>query len=1430
MKERNKNPEKGLSYTFDRRNKFFIRRYKNMLGLEYYHIENKGVNQKIDVERVHFDRLRATLQRILIAKKIPSEMRLRFNDKDKLFLAINTQGEGRVLIRVLEGKLDEKEQSVHFSLKALPALLKLLYADDLGHPNDALDLLCMYHSLFQFSFVEGSESITSDLTLRKDVLSQVDIYRPKTKGGAVTTKKDSIRKNGEKPEASKGGGPKEFKPRLGEKDKNNRLKVDYEALFNSKVGIADKTPKAGDNDRGSKLTGATKTTFPLPIAASEVKSYTGGHFVCHFSQEEIQEFRQLFLKDRSSDFFLGIEIIDAIFKKQSGLRTFRFPLYYMKVNIEESGRDLYIYPDPNGAVYLNHLALANLIESFAPFESGPGGPVGAFFRTLGAQTMKVGGYDDRIRLTRKFPVQEEVFERTRELLLGYKGENGRGGLLGHLKLVGMEADLDASYLYKSLKNDAPLVAALSSDLEFIRTFAHRSPSRFYNSLLGQFLTPEKRQAKTTPFSQILAMPGVQPKSIRNLVDKLNKHDLVLLEGPPGTGKTFSILNLFIHSLITGKRLLVVSDKESAVHALTEKVSEFLLGKDRGSTNSQHLNQLLNSAVKVVDKAPLSDNKLSEWVRDLKEMLHIYDPKIQEWPKMAADTKNQLEQCDKQIAVYEGFIAKTLETRLGADAAYKNKVAPKRLHATTVNDIKELMDFLGFVASDSRVESGLFLFSRYIKDREFLLQDTYKEIYSFFKIPSDLEAYGEKIALHIKYLNALIKNKPRSIAGYEALFAQNIIGTPVLAFFHKKYLERFSLKSFALKRIFNQFISFFHHSIVKQAKDLRKILIHQSKIITIVQNEAPGILSQLNTIHDSLSMPKEEEVPLCLEICRFAIETRLYSQKVNAEGVKNPSVQECLVDIEKIMKKRDEIIKKAFVGRLGDIARLSYAASEDGGTTKVTSIGALLDNLKTFSSIDAATDVLKELQRQLISAFPVWVCCKQAVSFLFPCKENLFDLVIVDEATQCRVDDALPILYRAKKLMVVGDEKQTVLARNSVIDDYLFNEHDLKEHLVNSQAIGIKGGGSHIFGLIKGIKQASVMLDEHYRCPPDIIGFSNHYVYHDELKTMQWTMKNARPSVVVDYSEKEALVAERRGSGKYKGLETGMIDRFLDYVARTIKEIEAETGKKINTDTDVALCYFLLKNEPYFKDVKGKFLQNMGRGSDILDGAGAALQGKERDYIFYLWDINRGNMGAFRQGDDPDKRKGELNVLMSRPKVRAYHYIHKYFDRLDHRTASIVDYLWKTYNLQGTKSGDKKQVVRVTRPPPDFVPWSRSSGPLMEAMLSKILVVDGVKTAARLSDKFTVQTGVVVGDPRHKVDVVYSKKTKKSQGRAVGVIDLSDFDSARDVVDYYFQCLRAKPGIDPFFVFLHELATPETRVFRSLKMALGMGKKPQKKAS
>jgi hypothetical protein len=343
------------------------------------------------------------------------------------------------------------------------------------------------------------------------------------------------------------------------------------------------------------------------------------------------------------------------------------------------------------------------------------------------------------------------------------------------------------------------------------------------------------------------------------------------------------------------------------------------------------------------------------------------------------------------------------------------------------------------------------------------------------------------------------------------------------------------------------------------------------------------------------------------------------------------------------------------------------------------------------------------------------------------------------------------------------------------------------------------------------------LDEHYRCPPEIIEYSNQYVYGHKLKIMQWRKAGAPPAVVVDHSEAKAEASTREQSGKFRGVETGMVDRFFDYVASTVRAIERETGTPINLETDVAICYFLLKNEPYVRSIKGDFLRRLRRGSDVLDGAGAALQGKERDYIFYLWDITRANIAAFRLGDDPSKRKGELNVLMSRPRRRAYHYLHKDFATLAHNTTSIADYLWMKYQRQpeGKQRTAGAEPIASTEAP-------KGRGAALSGVLEQTLACDPA-TAPLAALLRSAQPGIVVGDASHVVDLVLTAADPQARATSLALVDLSQFSTSTspglEVRDYYFQLQRVQPRLRALCVFLPELADINGPAYRSVVRAL-----------
>lgn len=65
----------------------------------------------------------------------------------------------------------------------------------------------------------------------------------------------------------------------------------------------------------------------------------------------------------------------------------------------------------------------------------------------------------------------------------------------------------------------------------------------------------------------------------------------------------------------------------------------------------------------------------------------------------------------------------------------------------------------------------------------------------------------------------------------------------------------------------------------------------------------------------------------------------------------------------------------------------------------------------------------EYFKTLLKVFPCWATTTNYVSDSIPCVAGLFDLVIIDEASQCDIASCLPLLFRAKRAVIVGDNNQ-----------------------------------------------------------------------------------------------------------------------------------------------------------------------------------------------------------------------------------------------------------------------------------------------------------------------------------------------------------------------------------------------------------------------
>jgi very-short-patch-repair endonuclease len=127
---------------------------------------------------------------------------------------------------------------------------------------------------------------------------------------------------------------------------------------------------------------------------------------------------------------------------------------------------------------------------------------------------------------------------------------------------------------------------------------------------------------------------------------------------------------------------------------------------------------------------------------------------------------------------------------------------------------------------------------------------------------------------------------------------------------------------------------------------------------------------------------------------------------------------------------------------------------------------------------------------LVDILPVWLASPEIVSAIFPLKEGLFDLVIFDEASQCTVESGIPSVYRAKQLIVAGDEKQ--LPPFNMFQSSIVNEDEEEEQYDTDESVSLLNLAKRRF--------PEKILQWHYRSKyEELINFSNHAFYNGHVQ-------------------------------------------------------------------------------------------------------------------------------------------------------------------------------------------------------------------------------------------------------------------------------------------------------------------------------------------
>lgn len=148
--------------------------------------------------------------------------------------------------------------------------------------------------------------------------------------------------------------------------------------------------------------------------------------------------------------------------------------------------------------------------------------------------------------------------------------------------------------------------------------------------------------------------------------------------------------------------------------------------------------------------------------------------------------------------------------------------------------------------------------------------------------------------------------------------------------------------------------------------------------------------------------------------------------------------------------------------------------------------------------------LKEMRKEMSiakEAIPVWIMPIDKVIEQYPfSNEPPFDVLIMDESSQSSIF-AITALARAKKVIVVGDDKQISPMNifTSVDETNDLRKKYLRENVWNYQI----AKDTSIYDIVQTIcGNKKVMLTEHFRCLPEIINYSNKEFYNMEINPLK----------------------------------------------------------------------------------------------------------------------------------------------------------------------------------------------------------------------------------------------------------------------------------------------------------------------------------------
>lgn len=735
----------------------------------------------------------------------------------------------------------------------------------------------------------------------------------------------------------------------------------------------------------------------------------------------------------------------------------------------------------------------------------------------------------------------------------------------------------------------------------------------FQDIVGGVLTNNPKSIESAIDQQWDALP-VEDRVVPDSPIPLNEeqvkiinaisHDegkFIVVEGPPGTGKSHTIVAIAADCAFKNKSCLILSDKKEALEVVQRKLSQTMnevRGDDefpnpllRLGTEQANFRKLTSQQVLTQVQAHAKATRASEGkVSNERESKRLF---LKENIKQTIDSLGQLKTSDisefhRLLNVLDEKTASILDL---------------------IHHDNPTLKIIGEIEDEEILKNQLheIHLARKNKDLNSLINE--------FKVRALVSKfYNQFSRSNSEICSALSRDGVKKIS--QILAEYQALKMPIFGYFFRN--SRVSLLNVRIQNeaTFKKEINLHEdktslqklltesRNLISFLEELKEPVSFESTYAYLIKNE-----KQSNAFEDLL------QIAIAIEKAEFDKDKSNLLISDNLETFTTSWIHSVkyFKSMVRIKSHFSDAPSFDFVGQKTEVEKLN--------TTLMNSeVDSRLINFMQNSKADAKilAKLIKEKQKfpeekfhAVKEAFPVIVASIREFGEFMPLKSDIFDVLVIDEASQVSVAQAFPALLRAKKVVVMGDSKQFSNTKSSNASISLNEKYRSDLHSFFKREVSIDAamlGRLSYFDVKRSILEFcqmcsnySIMLRKHFRSYQELISYSSKNFYGGQLQAIK--IRGVPLSDVIRFTEITDEIISTRSTNQSEA------NFILDKCIELLNEDNPPTVGIITPfNEQQTLISKMFANHAHYHDFKSKLhLKVMTFDS---------CQGEERNIIFY----------------------------------------------------------------------------------------------------------------------------------------------------------------------------------------------------------------------